>query len=157
MMLELKKKGVIIPTKVIEDLRSAKSMIQLCCAEGDHGDATQKAEEYLANVEAYVVTEGQKVFSSEKVDEWFKRLEMANTELCEGQAVFSKFVTGVPRDLKWIRIEPMGDFTTEKVEGIAKGNNMLLKRQIDGRLLVYGQAENLKAFLKEMSALKTKK
>jgi len=157
MMLELKKTGVIIPSKVVEDLRSAKLMIQICCVEGSPGDSLQKAEEYLANVEAYVVTEGQKVFSSEKVDQWFKRLEMANAEVCEGQAVCDKFVTGVPRDQKWIRIEPMGDFTAEKVEAAAKAHNMLLKRQTDGRLLVYGQTENLKAFVKEMSALKTKK
>ncbi len=156
MMLELKKSGATIPAKVVEDLRSAKSMIQLTYTEGSHGDALQKAEEYLANVEAYVVTEGQMVFGSEKVDGWLRRLEEANAEVCEESAVVDKFVTGVPRDQKWVRIEPMGAITVEKVSLVAKENGMQVKTQPDGKLVVYGQPENLKAFLKKMAAEKPK-
>jgi hypothetical protein len=156
MMLELKKSGVTIPAKVIEDLRSAKSMIQLTYAEGSHGDALQKAEEYLANVEAYVVTEGQTVFGPEKVDEWLGQLEMANAEVCGEMAVCNKFVMGIPRDQKWVRIEPMGELTAEKVQALAGVHYMQVKVQADNRLVVYGSAENLRAFLKMMTAEKAK-
>ncbi len=37
MMIELKKKGVTIPSNVLEDLRAAKSMIKLSCMEGSQG------------------------------------------------------------------------------------------------------------------------
>jgi hypothetical protein len=154
MMLELKKSGVIIPDKVIEDLRSAKSMLKLGCMPGS-GDAIQKAEELMGNVEAFVVTEGQKVFGEEKVDAWLRALEDANVEVCQptGKSATAedKFVTGVPRDQKWVRIEPMGDITTEKVEQIAKEQNLQVKTQLDGKLVVYGQLENIKAFLKSMA------
>lgn len=155
MLLELKKSGATIPSKVVEDLRSAKSMIQLTKTEGSHGDALQKAEEYLANVEAYVVTEGQQVFGSEKVDEWLRRLEEANAEACEDEVVCDKFVTGVPRDHKWVRIEPMGDLTPQKVQRLAAECVLQVKTQADGRLVVYGSAENLKAFLKALTPEKT--
>ena len=69
-MLELKAAGTVVSPKVVEDLRSAKSMIQLTYTDGSHGDVLQKAEEYLANVEAYVITEGQTVLGAAKVDEW---------------------------------------------------------------------------------------
>lgn len=151
MMLELKKSGVTIPGKVVEDLRSAKSMIQLTKTEGSHGDALQKAEEYLANVEAYVVTEGQTVFGSEKVDEWLRRLEEANAQACEDEAVCDKFVTGVPRDQKWVRVEPMDDLNAEKVQKLANEYGMQVKTQADGRLVVYGLSENLKMFLKALA------
>jgi len=155
-MLELKKSGVTIPSKVVEDLRSAKSMIQLTCTEGTgHGDALQKAEEYLANVEAYVVTEGQRVFGSEKVDAWLLRLEEANVEVCADAVVCDKFVMGVPRDQKWVRVEPMGEFTSEKVQKLAAEHAMQVKAQADGKLVVYGSAENLKAFLKALALEKT--
>lgn len=157
MMLELKKSGVTIPSKVVEDLRSAKSMIQLTNTEGgSHGDALQKAEEYLANVEAYVMTEGQQVFGSEKVDGWLLRLEEANAKACMDEVVCCKFVTGVPRDQKWVRVEPMGDLTAEKVQKLAVEHALQVKTQADGRLVVYGSAENLKAFLKAMVPEKTK-
>ncbi len=59
MILELKVAGVEVPAKTVEDLRTAKSMLKLgCMPQG--GDAVQKAEELLANVEAYVATEGQR-------------------------------------------------------------------------------------------------
>jgi hypothetical protein len=151
MMLELKKSGVTIPSKVVEDLRSAKSMIQLTKTEGSHGDMLQKAEEYLANVEAYVVTEGQQVFGSDKVDEWLRRLEEANAEVCEDETVCDKFVTGVPRNEKWVRVEPRGDLTAAKVQKLAAEHGMQVKAQADGRLVVYGSTENLKAFLKALS------
>jgi hypothetical protein len=159
MMLELKKSGVTIPDKVIEDLRSAKSMLKLGCMPGS-GDAIQKAEELMGNVEAFVVTEGQNVFGDLKVDGWLRSLEEANVEVCEpsGKSVMvgDKFVTGVPRDQKWVRIEPIGDITAVKVELIAKEQNLQVKKQPDGKLVVYGQPENLKAFLKTMATQKPK-
>ncbi len=156
MMLELKAAGTTVPLKVVEDLRSAKSMIQLTYAEGSHGDMLQKAEEYLANVEAYVITEGQTVFGAAKVDEWLRRLEEASCQVCEEPAVSDKFVAGVPRNQRYVRIEPKGDLTQEKVEAIGKAHDMQVKVQADGKLVVYGCAENLKAFLKQVTAEKPK-
>jgi hypothetical protein len=156
MMLELKRSGATIPDKVIEDLRAAKSMIKLSCMEGS-GDAAQKAEELMGNVEAYVVTEGQNVFGEEKVDGWLRQLEETNAEVCaEPKAAGDKFVVGVPRDQKWVRVEPIGDLTAEKIAEIAKAQNMQVKTQKDDKLVVYGQPENLKAFLKKITAEKPK-
>ncbi len=156
MLLELKRSGTTIPSKVIEDLRAAKSMIKLSCMEGS-GDAIQKAEELMGNVEAFVVTEGQKVFGEERGDGWLRQLEETNAEVCETPApAENKFVVGVPRDQKWVRVEPTGDLTEEKIVQIAVEQNMQVKLQGDGKLLVYGQPENLRAFLKKMVPQKPK-
>ncbi|MGD6807881.1 MAG: DUF2096 family protein [Candidatus Bathyarchaeia archaeon] len=156
MMLELKKAGVVIPAKTIEDLRSAKSLIKLSCMPNS-GDAIQKAEEYLANVEAFVMTEGQKAFGEERVDGWLRQLEEANIEVCaEAVTVEEKYVVGMPRDQKWVRVEPIGELTAEKIGQIAKEQNMQVKNQKDGKLVVYGRPENLKAFLKKMTTEKYK-
>ena len=61
MLIELKKKGVSIPSDIMEDLRAAKSMINFSCMQGG-GDAIQKAEEYTANVEAYLINKAQIIF-----------------------------------------------------------------------------------------------
>jgi hypothetical protein len=156
MMLELKASGAAIPAKVVEDLRSAKSMIQLTYTDGSHGDVLQKAEEYLANVEAYVITEGQNVFGASKVDEWLRRLEEASCQVCEAPVVSDKFVAGVPRSQRYVRIEPKGDLTKGKVDALAKVHGMQVKVQSDGKLVVYGFPENLKAFLKQVAAEKLK-
>jgi hypothetical protein len=152
MMLALKKAGVTIPTKVIEDLRAAKSMIKLACTEGSQGHAIQRAEELHANVEAYLVTEAQKTFGSERVDEWLRQMEQATAtaEVCE-EPEEEVFVTGVPRDQKWVRVEPHGDLTAERIEQMAKEHHLQIKSQKDGKLLVHGQIGEIKDLIKKMT------
>ncbi len=156
LMIELRKRGVAVPANIINDLRSAKVMINLACKEDSRGEVIQKAEEYTANVEAYLITEAQKTLGSQQVDQWLKRLEEANAEVCEAPKEEDKFVTGVPRDQKWVRVEPMGELTAERIEKVAKESNLQVNTQKDGRLVVYGQPEDLKGFLKKMTAEKTK-
>lgn len=127
-------------------------MIQLhCTLSTGGGDAIQKAEELTANVESFLVTEGQKVLGSDAVDEWLRRLEEANAQICQEPAKENKFVTGVPRDQKWVRVEPIANLPTERILLIAKAQNLAVNPQKDGRLVVYGQPENLKDFLKKMT------
>lgn len=152
MMIELKRKGVNIPANVMEDLRAAKSMIKLSCMENSRGEAIQKAEEYLSNVEVYLINEAQKTFGSETADQWLRRLEEANAEVCEELTAENTFVTGVPRDQKWVRVEPINNLPTERIQQLAKEQNLQVKPQKDGRLVVYGQPECIKEFLKKMTA-----
>lgn len=151
-MIQLKKKGVTIPETIMEDLRAAKSMIKLSCGEGS-GDAIMKAEEYMANVEAFLVAEGEKVFGLEYVDKWLLRLEEAGAsgEICQEPVEENKFVTGIPRDQKWVRIEPTGNLPVIGIEKDAKVFNLQIKPQRDGKLVVFGDAENLKKFLKRIT------
>jgi hypothetical protein len=152
MVIEVKKKGVNIPENILGDLRSAKSMIKLHCIQAQGaGDALQKAEELSANIEAFVVTEAQKLFGSEKIDSWLRRLEEANAEVCEEPVIENKFVTGVPRDQKWVRVEPINTLSTQRLGQLAKEQNLQITPQKDGKLVVYGQNESLKEFIKKMT------
>ncbi len=138
MTLQLKKKDVVIPENIMSDLRSAKSMIKLHCVQSSGaGDVIQKAEELTANVEAYLVTEGQKVLGPEKVDSWLVRLEEANAEACEEKKIGDKFVTGVPRDQKWVRVEPINALPTERILQIANEQSLMVNPQKDGRLMQF--------------------
>ena len=63
----------------------------------------------------------------------------------------STLITGIPRDQKWIRVEPMPNLSAEKLTVIAKENSLSVNQQKDGRLVVYGQQEGIKTFLKQMA------
>ena len=95
--------------------------------------------------------------SPETVDQWLRRLEEANAETCEEKIEENKFITGVPRDQKWVRVEPIGNLPTERIQQIAKESNLSVNPQKDGRLVVYGQPESIKEFLKKMTAEAIKK
>jgi hypothetical protein len=157
LMIELKKKGATIAPNVINDLRSAKLMIKISESAGSIGDAAQKVDEYLGNVESYLVNEAQKILSSEEVEQWFKRLEEANIETCCEKTEENKFITSVPRDQKWVRVEPIINVPAELIQKIAKESSLSVNPQKDGRLVVYGQHAGIKEFLKKITAETTKK
>ena len=152
MLIDLKKKGVIIPENILADLRYAKSMIKLHCTQAlGTGDVLQKAEELTANVEAYLVTEGQKIFGSEKVNQWLRTLEEANAEACEEPGSENKFITGVPRDQKWVRVEAVKNLSAKRIEEIARKLDLEIKLQKDEKMIVFGQQEKIKEFIKKMT------
>ncbi len=162
LMLDLSKKGVIIPSKVVEDLRNAKLMIQISETPGAKGELTTKVDEFLGNVESILLADAQKTLGSEYVDQWLKRIDEANIQCVacapnKPKKEENKFITGIPRDQKWVRVELYGTLTSEHIEQLAKENNLLVKPQKDGRLLVHGLPENIRTFVKKMTAETTKK
>ena len=156
LLMELRKKGVEVSPDVINDLRSAKLLIKISEVEGSRGDTQQKIEEILGKVEAYLISEAQKTFGSEIVDKWLRRLEDANAEIDEVPIEENKFVAGVPRDQKWVRIEPYANLPSERVKQLAKESNLSINIQKDGHVLVYGQSKDIKEFLKKMTSEVTK-
>jgi hypothetical protein len=155
LLIAVKKENVEIPSKIVEDLRSAKSMIQLSFMEGSRDEAFQKADEYTASVEAFLINEAQKVLAPEKVDDWLRRLEIADTQECiEEASAEDKFVVGVPRDQKWVRVEPTESFPAERLEKLAAEKRLSFNKQADGKIVIYGQKEGISAFIKQMVAEK---
>lgn len=158
MLLELKKTGVNLSPKIVDDLRTAKSMLKISSVEGSHGEVLQKTEEYLFTVESYLVTEGQKVFGSKWVDELLIRIEDAASEVSEKTNFEEdKFVTGVPRLCKWIRIDPINGLSTKQITQLAKQQKLEVNQQQNGKLVICGQQEQLKSFLKSLSMKKPNK
>lgn len=162
LMLDLSKKDVTVPPKVITDLRNAKLMIQISQAPEAKGELTTKVDEYLGNVESTLLAEAQKTLGNEYVDQWLKRIDAANIQCAacvssEQKKEENKFITGVPRDKKWVRLEPYGILTSEHIEELAKENSLMVNLQKDGRLVVYGSPENIKLFLKKITKETTKK
>lgn len=151
-MIELNKKGFETPPNVINDLRNAKLMIKIVGAGDSKGDSAMKLEEILGSLESELISEAQNVMTPEEVDEWLKHLDEASMPTCEikGETEFT-LITGVPRDQKWIRVEPIPSLPTLKLKQIAEENSLSVTQQKDGRLVVYGQQESIKAFLKKMT------
>jgi hypothetical protein len=148
---EFRKKQLPIPETVMNDLKAAKTMINIVGVSEGHGENSLKIEEYLGSVEAQLVTEAQKHFAPEHIDQWLKRLETANCKIGDEDAGKLRFIAGVPRDQKWIRVEPLANLPAEKLQQLAKEANLSVSMQEDGRMIVYGQAENLKEFVKKMT------
>jgi hypothetical protein len=155
-IVEFRKKGLTMPETVMSDLKSAKTMIRLIdAAEESRGEIGPRVEQYLASVEGYLITEAQKCFPSERIDEWLRRLQVSFCDVCAGQpkttAEESRFVSGLPRDQKWVRVTPISSLPTEKLKQLAEETSLSVKTEKDGHLIVYGRAEDIKEFVKKMT------
>lgn len=154
-LLELQRKDVTIPENIISNLRAARSLIKvLDLSKSDLGETTQKIDEYLSTVEAFLITEAEKTFPEEKIDALLRKLEVASCNVCVTTVEPPKenrFVTGVPRDQKWVRVEAMDELPLEKLEDIAIQNKLQFREENSKQLVVYGSKEDLKQFIKIMT------
>lgn len=161
-MLDMQKKGVSLQPTIINDLRSAKLMIEISESPDAKGDLTMKVDEHIGNVESLLLAEAEKTLGANYVDEWLKRIDEASVQ-CETctphptKKEENKFITGVPRDQKWVRVEPHDNLTCARIKELAQANSLQVNEQKDGKLVVYGSPDSLKAFVKEMTAETSKK
>jgi len=149
---ELRKKGEKIPTDVMNDLRSAKTMIQILKADSTHIENIPRVETYLGNVESYLIFAAQENFGSEFVKRWMRKLEEARRAVkVQGKAEAPRFVPGLPKDKHWVRVQISEDTSREDIQRIANENKLSCKMQKNGYMLVYGNSESIKTFVKKMA------
>ncbi|MEM3612952.1 MAG: DUF2096 family protein [Candidatus Bathyarchaeia archaeon] len=149
MITDLKKKGTVVPADILNDLRNARTLINVLKADPTRLETSQKIEEYLNNVEAYLISEGQR-FGDKYIEGWVKRLEEASRKVFDEEEE-TRFVPGLPRDQRWIRIKPSEEMPIETLKALAGELNLSFEVQSDGFLLVYGDDERLKDFVKKMA------
>jgi hypothetical protein len=153
-IIELRKNKVEIPANIMTDLKSARTLIQIGNSESRaRGETEPQIDQYLSSVEAYVMAEVDKRLPPEKVEEWLAALDLAScnscvTVPCEKEEKM-RLIPGVPRDKKWIRVEPIEGLPVEKLEQMATEANLGFRREADGHLVVYGEDQAVKGFIKK--------
>jgi len=150
MIADFRKRNAPIPDKVMNDLKSAKTILHTPKTPNSTSEALTKIDAYLANVESYLISEGDAHFGKQYSDEWLKKLDKAGREADEEEEK-ERFIQGLPREHKWIRVKPSDDLPLGKLKALANEVNVFCKSQKDDYLLVYGKDEYLKDFVKKMT------
>lgn len=151
MLTKLQERGKKIPVDVLNDLRSAKTMIQVLKADPTHIESISRIDTYLRTVEAYTI------FTMEKqgkgnVEEWLKKLkELESWETNEKEAKNSTFVTSVPRNKNWMRIQISEDIPREEMKKRAEENGLSYKLEENGYILVHGDKKNIKMLVNRLA------
>ncbi len=152
MAADLKKRRVTVPAKVVCDLKNARTIITILRVDSDRGENVQKVEEYLATLESYLVTEGQRRFGKAYVDEWLERKNKASRETVDGEEEESRFITGLPRGQKWIRLITSKEMPAQELEVLAEESHLSHEAQTEGGFVVFGPELNLKDFVRKIAA-----
>jgi hypothetical protein len=150
LIIELQEKGEKIPADVMTDLRSAKTMIQVLRADPTYMENISRIDAYLRSVESYGIFTAEK-YGTDFVEEWLKKLEEPKEVKVKEKKIASRFIPGIPRDRNWVRIEISEDISQEKIKKLADQSHVSCKMLENGYLFVYGDGENIKAFMKKMT------
>lgn len=154
MVMEFRKRNEPVPTNVIEDLRAAKTMIQVLNADPKRTEHVPSIEMYLGNVESYLIFVGDQKFGSQFADHWMERLREAKKTIKIGEKEpflesTSKFVPGVPKGRKWLRVQVSADTSENEIKRLAEELGLSTEARADGYVLVYGDDEQLKRFIQK--------
>jgi len=151
MVADFRKRGTTIPDNIMSDLKTARTLIDALKTPQESSETIVQIEAHLANVEAYLISEGEKCFGKQYADQWLKRIYEASRKPSDTQTEKPRFIPGIPREQKWIRVKPSSDLPLEKLKTLAKESSLLCRAQDDGYLLVCGQDEQLRDFVKKMT------
>jgi hypothetical protein len=149
LLMELQERGEKIPVDVMNDLRSAKTMIQVLRADPTHIESLSRIDTYMRGVESYTIFTAEK-YGTELVEEWLKRLKETKVRGKEKKTA-SRFIPGVPRNKNWVRIEISEDTPPEEIKKLVEESDVSYKMQENGYIFVYGDRENIKSFMKMMT------
>lgn len=154
-VIELRKKSLEIPANILSDLKSARTLMNIRGVDSKGiGETEPQIDQYLATVEAYLITEAEKKFAPEKVEKWITTLDLASCESCVTivkKKEEIRMIPGIPRDKKWIRVEPIEGWPMEKLEQMVTKAKLNSRRDDDGHLIVFGSDEAIKGFVKRIS------
>jgi len=151
---ELKDIGEPVPPHVMRDLRSAKTMIEIFKLDRSHYENLLRIEEYLANLESYLLSATKRRLGEECAIDWAMKIDEAKraVQVCEKEPS-TGFPLGVPRDKHWVRIEPSEEMPVEKIRQLSEQIGLTCKTQRDGYVLVYGGEDEVKKFVKKAAEL----
>ena len=149
LIMELKRRGESIPPRVMNDLRSAKTMIEIAKIDRSSPQVTMRIEEYLNNLEAYLLPIARERLGQEYVNTLMDKIAEAQRNMSTPKKVSEKrFPVGAPRDKHWIRIKPTEEMPLDAIKQIVKEVGLEHSIQEDGYVLIYGEKEQIKKFVK---------
>lgn len=152
LITDLRRKGIIIPSETMTELRSAKTLIHVLEADPSQIDIGLEIDKCLFSVESYIMSEGQ-AFGAEYVEKWSERLHeaMGAVEEAHAQKEEPKLLPNIPRGAKWIRINS-STLSVDELRKFADELHLSCIVQNEGFVLVHGEDKMMRELVKEIAA-----
>jgi hypothetical protein len=150
LLIEIQEKGEKTPAVILNDLRSAKTMIQILKANPTNTESFSRIETYLQSVESYIIFSAEKL-GTETVQMCLKKLKETTEEKKENENKLSKFVHGVPRNKNWVRIQLSEETPLNEIQKLVNQERLSYKTIENGQILVYGNKNRIRSFVKSVA------
>jgi len=146
---DLKRREESIPPRIMNDLRSAKTMMEIAKIDRSNPNVIMRIEEYLNNLESYLLPIAREKLGQAYVDLLMDKIAEAqkSTFTLEERAE-RRFPVGAPRDKHWIRIKPTEEISLDDIRQLSEEIGLKYEIQRDGYVLIYGEKKQIKKFVK---------
>lgn len=154
LMNKIEKAGGVIPAHVMIDLRSAKTTIELLKLKLSPPETVIRLEEYFANLESFIVPSAKTHLGEKYVLEWLTKVADAQRRIpSKEKKKLSIFPVGIPRNKRWVRLEPSQELTTEDIRNLVDEMSLEFRIQNNGHIVVFGKEKAVKNFVKKMAQI----
>jgi hypothetical protein len=152
LILDLRVKGETIPKDVVDDLKSAKTLMDVYKSDVSYADTVSRIEHYLRSIESQILYLAETDFGIEYAEKCLEKINEARKKGNEPSRVpASKFISGVPRGAHWVRIKTTEVIEPDEIKDLAENLNLSYKLQEEGFILVHGDEGKVKTLLKEIA------
>lgn len=156
LLTDLRKKEFEIPKEIPNNIKLAKTTINFYKV--DPTDPQRQVEvkrinEFLTSIQEALMSIAEQI-GSEYTATWTDKLLRAS----RGEIVYppkktkSKFVIGAPSGFSMVRMNFKAPLSEDRVQEIAEYENVIIEFEEDTLLVVYGDKENIKKSLQELSS-----
>lgn len=151
---DLRRSGKSIPPNIIRDLRSAKTMMEIIKADRFRQEHISRLEEYLGSVESYVLSTAESRLGSGYVNALLRKLcEAERIRVQAEMETHAGFHPGLPKEKRWVRIQASDEVPVETIRNVADETGLEFKIQEDKYVLIFGEEEKIKLFIKRMAEI----
>jgi hypothetical protein len=157
LVIDMRSKGKEIPPEVVEDLKSAKTLMTIQRVDPS-SPIMDDVEDYLRRTEAALLPNAENDFGKEYSNHWLQRIQEAKAKgLTETVRTQVGLVTGIPRDKEWVRVRVTELIDMAELKSMTNSLGLSFREEANDTAIVFGQHENVKAFLRELTARVKKK
>lgn len=158
--LEFKRRGTSVPQEIIDDLKSAKTMITVYERDPSYPENVLEVESLLVKIEANLLYIAEADFGIKFADEYQRKILEARIVNEEKKAVpSSRFILGIPSGEHWLRFKPTDTTERKDVEELAKSLELSFRLEGNGLLIIHGDEKKIKDLIQRIAEKigKTKK
>ncbi len=156
LLTDLRKREVKIPEEITKNMRLARTTINFYKADPTNPEMMnelKRINDFLNSSQDALLNLADEI-SEDYKKEWLDKLIRASRgeTVVEKKETTPKFAVGVPAGFSMVRVTFQEPLSEERINDIAEEHGVIIEFEEDDVVAIYGDKDNVKASLKEISS-----
>lgn len=152
LILELRKRGSTVAQGVVDDLKTARTLINIHNVDPSSTETIMQIENYLRKVESTLLFLVEADYDAEYAEDILKRISRARKpRVADDESTPSRLITGVLPGQHWVRIDTRDIVSRESLTKLTAELGLTLKMQGADHAVISGDKTIVKQLLKKIA------